>query len=48
MVHKSMQATHILQGESIDAEVIDIRTLVPFDWVDRFRIGPQDRKADYR
>jgi len=32
MVHKSMQAAHILQGESIDAEVIDIRTLVPFDW----------------
>jgi len=32
MVHKSMQAAHILQGEGIDVEVIDIRTLVPFDW----------------
>ncbi len=33
MVHKSMQAAQILQGDDgIDAEVIDIRTLVPFDW----------------
>jgi acetoin:2,6-dichlorophenolindophenol oxidoreductase subunit beta len=32
MVHKSMQAAQILQGDGIDAEVIDIRTLVPFDW----------------
>jgi pyruvate dehydrogenase E1 component beta subunit len=32
MVHKSMQAAQILQGDGVDAEVIDIRTLVPFDW----------------
>jgi acetoin:2,6-dichlorophenolindophenol oxidoreductase subunit beta len=32
MVHKSMQAAQILLSDGIDAEVIDIRTLVPFDW----------------
>ena len=31
MVHKSMQAAQILQDDGIDAEVIDTRTLVPFD-----------------
>jgi pyruvate dehydrogenase E1 component beta subunit len=32
MVHRSMQAAQILEHEGIKAEVIDIRTLVPFDW----------------
>jgi pyruvate/2-oxoglutarate/acetoin dehydrogenase E1 component len=32
MVHRCMQASEILAGEGIEAEVIDIRTLVPFDW----------------
>jgi acetoin:2,6-dichlorophenolindophenol oxidoreductase subunit beta len=32
MVHRSMQAAEILAGQSIEAEVIDVRTLVPFDW----------------
>src|SRR2546428_833523 len=32
MVHKSMQAAKILAGHGIEAEVIDVRTLVPFDW----------------
>jgi pyruvate dehydrogenase E1 component beta subunit len=32
MVHKSMQAAQILSGEGIEAEVIDVRTLVPLDW----------------
>src|SRR6266851_1571229 len=31
MVHKSMQASKMLQDEGIDVEVIDIRTLVPLD-----------------
>jgi acetoin:2,6-dichlorophenolindophenol oxidoreductase subunit beta len=37
MVHKSMQAAQILQGDGIDAEVIDIRTLLPFDWSSVFQ-----------
>ena len=32
MVHKSMQAAKTLAGQGIEAEVIDVRTLVPFDW----------------
>jgi acetoin:2,6-dichlorophenolindophenol oxidoreductase subunit beta len=36
MVHKSIEAAQILQGDGIDAEVIDIRTLVPFDWLTVF------------
>ena len=32
MVHKSVQAAENLAGQGIDAEVIDVRTLVPFDW----------------
>jgi pyruvate/2-oxoglutarate/acetoin dehydrogenase E1 component len=32
MVHRSVQASEILAAEGIEAEVIDIRTLVPFDW----------------
>jgi pyruvate/2-oxoglutarate/acetoin dehydrogenase E1 component len=32
MVHKSMQAAKILSAEGIEAEVIDVRTLVPLDW----------------
>lgn len=32
MVHRSLQAAKILEDDHIDAEVIDVRTLVPFDW----------------
>lgn len=32
MVHKSVQAAEILAGDGIEAEVIDVRTLVPLDW----------------
>jgi acetoin:2,6-dichlorophenolindophenol oxidoreductase subunit beta len=32
MVHKSMEAASIVEKQGIDAEVIDVRTLVPFDW----------------
>ena len=32
MVHKAVEAARILQEDGIEAEVIDIRTLVPFDW----------------
>src|SRR5689334_4287139 len=31
MVHKSMQAANILENKGVSVEVIDIRTLVPFD-----------------
>jgi acetoin:2,6-dichlorophenolindophenol oxidoreductase subunit beta len=32
MMHRSLQAAQILAGEGISAEVIDPRSLVPFDW----------------
>jgi pyruvate dehydrogenase E1 component beta subunit len=32
MVHRSLQAAGILAESGIEAEVIDVRTLVPFDW----------------
>ena len=32
MVHKSMQAATMLADDGIEAEVIDVRTLAPFDW----------------
>lgn len=32
MVHKSVQAAEILASDGIEAEVIDVRTLAPFDW----------------
>jgi pyruvate dehydrogenase E1 component beta subunit len=32
MVHKSMLAANRLAEDGIEAEVIDVRTLVPFDW----------------
>jgi pyruvate/2-oxoglutarate/acetoin dehydrogenase E1 component len=32
MVHRSVQAAGILAGQDIESEVIDVRTLVPFDW----------------
>ena len=32
MMHRSLQAADILETEGIDAEVIDPRSLVPFDW----------------
>lgn len=31
MLHKSLEAAHQLAGEGIDAEVIDLRTLLPLD-----------------
>jgi pyruvate dehydrogenase E1 component beta subunit len=32
MVHRSLAAAAILADTGIEAEVIDVRTLVPFDW----------------
>jgi pyruvate dehydrogenase E1 component beta subunit len=32
MMHRSLQAAQVLQAEGISAEVIDPRSLVPFDW----------------
>lgn len=32
MVHRSLQAAGVLTESGIEAEVIDVRTLVPFDW----------------
>jgi len=32
MMHRSMQAAEALADEGIDAEVVDPRSLVPFDW----------------
>jgi len=32
MMHRSLQAAEMLQAEGISAEVIDPRSLVPFDW----------------
>ncbi len=32
MMHRSLQAAAMLEGEGISAEVIDPRSLVPFDW----------------
>ena len=32
MIHKSMQAATMLADDGIEAEVIDVRTLAPFDW----------------
>lgn len=32
MVHRALQAARVLESDHIDAEVIDVRTLVPFDW----------------
>jgi acetoin:2,6-dichlorophenolindophenol oxidoreductase subunit beta len=32
MVHRSMAAAKTLAEEGIEAELIDVRTLVPFDW----------------
>jgi pyruvate/2-oxoglutarate/acetoin dehydrogenase E1 component len=32
MVHKSMEAAKILEDQRIEAEIIDVRMLVPFDW----------------
>jgi pyruvate dehydrogenase E1 component beta subunit len=32
MVHRSLHAAAILAESGIEAEVIDVRTLVPFDW----------------
>ena len=32
MVHLALQAADILAGDGIEVEVIDPRTLIPFDW----------------
>jgi pyruvate/2-oxoglutarate/acetoin dehydrogenase E1 component len=32
MIHRSLQAAQILEQDRIDAELIDVRTLAPFDW----------------
>lgn len=32
MMHRSLQAAHVLAEDGISAEVIDPRSLVPFDW----------------
>jgi acetoin:2,6-dichlorophenolindophenol oxidoreductase subunit beta len=32
MVHRALEAARTLENDHIDAEVIDVRTLVPFDW----------------
>ena len=32
MVHRSLQAAETLAAEGVDAEVIDLRSLVPMDW----------------
>ena len=32
MMHRSLQAAAILEGDGISAEVIDLRSLVPMDW----------------
>ncbi len=37
MVHRSMQAAEVLAASGIEAEVIDVRTLVPFDWTTVFK-----------
>jgi acetoin:2,6-dichlorophenolindophenol oxidoreductase subunit beta len=36
MVHKSVQAAKLLAEKGIEAEVIDVRSLVPFDWTTVF------------
>lgn len=36
MVHRSVQAAAVLAKSSVEAEVIDVRTLVPFDWATVF------------
>ena len=36
MVHKSLLAAKTLADQGIEAEVIDVRTLVPFDWETTF------------
>lgn len=32
MLHRSLQAARVLEPSGIEAEVIDVRTLAPFDW----------------
>jgi len=44
MVHKSLQAARALAESGITAEVIDIRTLVPFDWEAVFASVRKTRK----
>ncbi|PYV92032.1 MAG: alpha-ketoacid dehydrogenase subunit beta [Acidobacteria bacterium] len=44
MVHKSMQAAQNLAEAGIEAEVIDVRTLAPFDWPTLFESVSQTGK----
>ncbi len=44
MVHRAAQAARLLAAEGIEAEVIDVRTLVPFDWSTVFTSLRKTRK----
>jgi pyruvate dehydrogenase E1 component beta subunit len=44
MVHLSLQAARTLSEAGIEAEVIDVRTLVPFDWETGFQSVRKTRK----
>jgi pyruvate dehydrogenase E1 component beta subunit len=44
MLHRSLQAAHELAVGGIEAEVIDPRTLVPFDWTTVFESVQKTRK----
>lgn len=44
MVYRSLQAAGILAESGIEAEVIDVRTLVPFDWETVFESVRKSRK----
>ena len=44
MVHKSLQAAKVLAESGIEVEVIDVRTLVPFDWSAIFESVRKTRK----
>jgi pyruvate/2-oxoglutarate/acetoin dehydrogenase E1 component len=44
MVHRGLQAARKLAGSGLEAEVIDVRTLVPFDWGTVFESVRKTRK----
>ena len=48
MVAAALEAAEALAGDGIEAEVIDLRTLVPLDERDDPRLGRQDRPAGDR
>ena len=43
MVHRALAAAEQLAADGIEAEVIDVRCLVPLDMATIERIGRQDR-----